>query len=110
MKGLWTASDIEKGRFGSRDSSEENHLLSIMRVLDDHKEGLSNAEIDALLNNSSQWVAMWYLRELLAATFIEYKPQLFGEPGKYTITESGRALLALFAGEVHTGRVPSTTG
>jgi len=93
MRGLWTARDIEDHAAGASRSAEEDHLIAILLILQEHKEGVSNAEIDALLNNNSQWVAMWYIRELLAAAFIEYKSQFFGEPGKYTITASGAAFL-----------------
>jgi hypothetical protein len=99
MKGLWTGSDIEKAAAGAGRSAEETHLLTILRLLREHKGGISNAEFDALLNNSSQWVAMWYIRELLAAEFIEYKAQLFGEPGKYRITDAGTAFLQRLGGD-----------
>ena len=92
MKGLWTAGEIEKA-VGSGRSAEKDHLVAILQILQDHKDGLSNAEMDALLNDSSQWVATWWIRELLAAGFIDYKPQLFGEPGKHTITPSGAEFL-----------------
>ena len=93
MKGLWTASDIEREATSGNRSAEEDHLIAMLRVLDEHKEGVSNAEIDALLNNNSHWLAIWHIRELLAAAFIEYKVHFFGDPGKYTITPSGHAFL-----------------
>jgi len=92
MKGLWTARDIENGRT-SRTFAEEAHLVAVLKVLEASKNGVSNAEMDAALNNSSQWVAMWPIRELMAGGLVRYQVQLFGEPGKYTITELGRAFL-----------------
>jgi predicted transcriptional regulator len=92
MKGLWTARDIENGRTGNN-LAEEAHLVAVLKILEASKNGLSNAEIDAALNNSSQWVAMWHIRELIAGGLVRYEVQLFGEPGKYTITESGLAFL-----------------
>jgi hypothetical protein len=93
MKGLWTAGDIESEVASSSGSAEKGHLMAIMSLLERNKAGLSNAELDAALNNNSQWVAMWHLRELLAARLIEYRSDLFGEPGKYIITESGLIFL-----------------
>ena len=52
-------------------------------------EGLSNAEIDSMLNTASQWLIFWRLRRLMALGFVKYDVQLFGEPGKYLITEKG---------------------
>jgi repressor of nif and glnA expression len=101
MKGLWTASDIEADAAGTSQSAEENRLVAILRILEEHEEGVSNAEIDALLNNNSQWVAIWQIRELLAAAFIEYKLQPFGEPGRYAITTSGHAFLQRLGDNEH---------
>ncbi|MDA4122839.1 MAG: hypothetical protein OK456_06640 [Thaumarchaeota archaeon] len=92
MKGLWTARDIENGRT-SNTSAEEAHFVAVLKILEANKNGLSNAEMDAALNNSSQWVAMWPIRELMAGGLVRYQVQLFGEPGKYTITESGLSFL-----------------
>jgi predicted transcriptional regulator len=92
MKGLWTAREIENGRT-SKELGEEAHLVSILKILEASKNGLSNAEIDVALNNNSQWVAMWHIRELMAGGLVRYQVQLFGEPGKYTVTESGLAFL-----------------
>jgi len=98
MKGPWTAEEIEK-QATRRRSAEENHLLAIMRILEKSRDGLSNAEIDALLDNNSQWAAALYLKQLSAALLIVYRTQFFGEPGKYILTESGRALLRRVSGD-----------
>ncbi len=55
--------------------------------------GLSNAEIDALLEASSQWWVFWNLRELLALEVVEFDVQFFGEPAKYKLTKLGLSVL-----------------
>ncbi len=61
----------------------------ILKALRDTPTGLSNAEIDLLLETASQWVVFWELRELMALDIIEFEVQPFGEPGKYRLTQSG---------------------
>lgn len=92
MDGLWTAKDIE-ARINISNLPEEGHLIRLLTTLSEHNQGLSNAELDSLLDNHSQWTMVWHLKELLATAFVEYKPNLFGEPGKYKITPSGRTFL-----------------
>ena len=71
----------------------EERLRSILAMLEEHKSGLSNAEIDANLSNYSQWTTIRALRELTTRGLIEYKPELFGDPGKYFITDLGVSTL-----------------
>jgi len=69
-------------------------LIRIIKFLERHPHGSSNAEIDSFLNNNSQWVTMDSLRELAETGFVEYKPELFGEPGRYSLTKYGREFLS----------------
>lgn len=73
--------------------NREEHLRIILKMLAEHKEGLTDAEIDATLSNYSQWTTLLHLRELLSTGLIEYKPELFGNPGRYFITELGISTL-----------------
>lgn len=65
----------------------------ILTMLSKTQSGMSNAEIDAALSDYSQWTTLQPLRELLAAGLIEYKTDLFGNPGKYLITDLGTVAL-----------------
>lgn len=69
-------------------------MMKIMKALKAEGEtGLSNAEIDTLLETSSQWLVFWDLRELLALGVVEFDTQLFGEPAKYRLTKLGLSVL-----------------
>ena len=57
------------------------------------ERGLSNAELDSALRTSSQWAIRDKLTKLLGLGLIEYKVELFGEPGRYTITPLGMTVL-----------------
>jgi len=68
---------------------QEGHMTAILAMVNEHKNGMSNAEIDAALSDYSQWMTVKHLRELTIRGLIEYKPELFGDPGKYFITDLG---------------------
>jgi DNA-binding HxlR family transcriptional regulator len=57
------------------------------------KDGLSNAEIDSALGTASQWIIYSRLRKLVELGIIEYDIQLFGEAGKYHLTQKGLSVL-----------------
>jgi DNA-binding HxlR family transcriptional regulator len=57
------------------------------------KDGLSNAEIDSALGTASQWIIYSRLRKLVELGIIEYEVQLFGEAGKYHLTQKGLSVL-----------------
>jgi hypothetical protein len=92
MKGTW--SWPEKDRRGALEKLKTPHILAILTALKAKgKDGLSNAEIDSLLGTASQWLIFWELRELTALGIVEFDVQLFGEPGKYRLTEAGFSIL-----------------
>jgi hypothetical protein len=75
----------------------DEHLRTMLAMLEKREDGLSNAEIDTALSNYSQWTTIRHLRELMAMGLIEYKPELFGNPGKYLITDLGVSTLRKLA-------------
>ena len=92
MRGVWTWP--EKDRQKILRSLDTPHIIAILTALNEKSEsGLSNAEIDSLLGTASQWLIFWDLRELMSLEVVQYTPELFGEPGKYRLTELGRSVL-----------------
>lgn len=74
--------------------AREDELGEILLALSESPEGLSNAQLDRLLKNNSQWRTLPHVEELIALGFVLYKVQFFGEAGKYELTESGRSMLS----------------
>jgi hypothetical protein len=64
-----------------------------MLALASHQEGLSNAQLDTLLANNSQWRTLLHMRELIALGFVEYQVQFFGDAGKYQLTGLGKTVV-----------------
>ena len=64
-----------------------------MLALANHQEGLSNAQLDRLLANNSQWRTLLHMRELVALGFIEYQVHFFGDSGKYQLTDLGKTIV-----------------
>jgi hypothetical protein len=94
MKGLWTWPSEPKGQEKVLQGIlREDELSIIMLELANHSEGLSNAQLDGLLANNSQWRTLWHMRELIALGFVEYQVQFFGDPGKYQLTELGKTIV-----------------
>lgn len=94
MKGIWTwPSDPKQEERVLTRVRQEDELAKILAALDKNPNGLSNAQIDNLLANNSQWRTLWHVRELIALGLVEYRVELFGEPGRYVLTERGKALL-----------------
>lgn len=73
--------------------SESEHLVAAMKAIDKSKQGLSNAELDELISDNSEWITLWITRQLLSLGFIDYKVDFFGNPAKYTLTDLGKAVL-----------------
>jgi hypothetical protein len=94
MKGIWVwpESESEQKKIADKIRNSES-LLGILSAIAKSKDGLSNAQIDLAVRNNSQWNTRWPVSELLGLRFIEYKVDLFGDPGKYTITELGKNVL-----------------
>jgi DNA-binding HxlR family transcriptional regulator len=91
MKGIWVwPSEPNNQRKILRKIAQEDELVSVLVALTKDPEGLSNAQLDKLLGNNSQWRTLWHLRELIALGFVEYRVQLFGNAGKYELTDLGK--------------------
>jgi hypothetical protein len=95
MKGIWAwpsePSDQDKIL---RKIMAEDELVAILDALAKTPEGLSNAQLDRLLSNNSQWRTLSHMKELIALEFIQYHIQFFGDAGKYEITELGKTILS----------------
>jgi hypothetical protein len=93
MKGIWAwpaeSKDQEKTM---RKIVEEDELVTILAALSSTPEGLSNAQLDRLLSNNSQWRTLSHVRELIALGFVQYHAQFFGDSGKYRLTDLGKAI------------------
>jgi len=95
MKGIWAwPSEAKEQDKTLRKITQEDELVTILVALAKSQEGLSNAQLDRLLANNSQWRTLSHIRGLTALGFVEYHVQLFGDAGKYELTELGRAVEA----------------
>jgi hypothetical protein len=70
-----------------------------MMAIAKSKEGLSNAELDDVIGDNSEWMTLWVIRQLTALGFIEMKVDLFGDPAIYRLTELGRKALSMIMGQ-----------
>ncbi len=94
MKGIWVWPESESGQKKTVDKIRNSErLLGILSAIAKNKDGLSNAQIDLAVKNNSQWNTRWPVSELLGLGLMEYKVNLFGDAGKYTITELGKNVL-----------------
>lgn len=95
MKGIWVwpsePADQEKTL---RKIMEEDELVTILAALAKSPEGLSNAQLDRLLSNNSQWRTLPHMKELIALGFVQYHVQFFGEAGKYELTDLGKTVVS----------------
>ena len=94
MKGIWVwpESESEQKKTAENIRNSES-LLGILSAIAKTEDGLSNAQIDLAVRNNSQWNTRWPVSELLGLGLMEYKVNLFGDSGKYTITELGKNVL-----------------
>ena len=95
MKGIWTwPSEPDDQEKTLRKIIEEDQLVTILVALAKTFDGLSNAQLDRLLSNNSQWRTLSHLKELMALGFIQYHVQFFGEAGKYELTDLGKNVVS----------------
>jgi hypothetical protein len=100
MNGIWFwPSEAKEQTKVLQRIRREDELTTIVAALAKGQEGLSNAQVDNLLRNNSQWRTLIHMGELTALGFVEYKVQIFGDPGKYHLTDLGRSLLAQITGK-----------
>jgi hypothetical protein len=95
MKGIWTwPSEPKEQDKTLRKIMQEDELSTILVMLASHPEGLSNAQLDRLLANNSQWRTTVHMRELMALRFVQYNVQFFGDSGKYQLTDLGKTIVS----------------
>lgn len=93
MKGLWVWSADQESQVQIIDRLRGTAVVDALMALSKNKTGLSNAQLDMLMDNSSQWNSLSTLSQLLALGFAEYRVNIFGDSGKYLITELGQDVL-----------------
>ena len=95
MKGIWAwPSDPHDREKTLRKIMQEDELTAILASLAKSPEGLSNAQLDRLLSNNSQWRTLSHMKELMALGFVHYDVQFFGEAGKYKLTDVGKDVVS----------------
>jgi len=100
-KGLWvSAPDERTQRRITKKVSQSKHLMAALEAIMKRKEGLSNAELDDLISDNSSWMTLSVVRELLSLGLVEYQVDLFGNPGRYTLTDLGRNIMQRITGQV----------
>ncbi len=108
--GLWVwPSDPKSQRRILNKVAGSQHLVQAMSALSKSKEGLSNAELDDLIADNSNWMTLWVTRELTSLGFIEFKVDLFGEPARYRLTELGRIAFSTVTGQPAQPKPPAPT-
>jgi hypothetical protein len=99
-KGLWVwPEDAGSQRVVLKKISASPHLVAALKAVAKSKEGMSNAEVDDALDDHSNWMTLWVVRQLTALGFVEYKVDFFGGPARYTITDAGRSVLQAMTGQ-----------
>jgi len=102
-KGPWVmASDERTQRRITKEVSQSKRLLTALMAIMKRTEGLSNAELDDLTSDNSSWMTITVMRELLSLGLVEYRVDLFGNPGRYTLTDLGRTIIQNITGQVAT--------
>ncbi len=95
MRGIWTwPSEPKDQQKTMRRIMQEDELVAIMVALAKNPEGLSNARLDKLLGNNSQWRTLSHMKELMALGFVQYHVEFFGEAGKYQLTDLGKSAIS----------------
>ena len=80
MKGIWFWPSESKEQEKTLQSVlREDEFVTILLALAKGPDGLSNAQLDKLLENNSQWRTLLHVKELMALGFVEYRVQFFGE-------------------------------
>jgi hypothetical protein len=83
--------------------------MAALKAIAKSKEGLSNAELDDIMNDNSNWMTLWTIRQLTALGFIDFKVDFFGNPAKYVLTDLGRGAYQKISGESVVAPKPPTT-
>lgn len=95
MKGIWTwPSEPKEHEKILRQIEQEDELVEILSALQKNPHGLSNAQLDRLLTNNSQWRTLPHMNELIALKLVQYHVQFFGEAGLYELTDLGKTIIS----------------
>jgi hypothetical protein len=95
MKGIWFwPSESKEQKKTLQRVVHEDEFVTILLALAKSLDGLSNAQLDKLLENNSQWRTLLHIKELMALGFVEYRVQFFGDAGKYLLTELGQTIVS----------------
>jgi len=95
MKGTWFwPSEPKEQEKTLQRVLHEDEFVTILLTLAKSPEGVSNALLDKLLGNNSQWRTLLHVKELMALGFIQYQVQFFGDAGKYLLTELGQTIVS----------------
>jgi hypothetical protein len=106
--GLWVWPANPKGqRKMLQKVASAQHLVPAMTAIAKSKNGLSNAELDDVVGDNSEWMTLWVVRQLTSLGFIEFKVEYFGEPARYQLTDLGRRALAMITGQPAQPRPPA---
>jgi hypothetical protein len=98
--GLWIwPSDVKAQQKVLQKVAASPHLLQVLTSLMSSKEGLSNSELDDLTADNSNWMTLWTVKQLTSLGFIEYRVDFFGGPARYQLTDLGRNVLGMVAGQ-----------
>jgi len=99
-KGLWIwPSDPKAQRVVLRKVAASPHLVAALTAIGKSKEGMSDAELEDAISDTSEWTALWIIRQLTSLGFVEFKVDFFGNPARYQLTEAGRSALAMITGQ-----------
>ncbi len=98
--GIWVWPQEEQAQKEAiRRVSGSPHLMAAMSALAKSKDGMSNAQLDDVLGDNSNWLTLWVIRQLTAIGFIEFKVDYFGGPARYSLTELGIKTLSIITGK-----------
>ena len=99
-QGLWIwPSDPKQQRHVVDRVSQSIHLMTALKAIAKSQEGLSNAELDDVLSDNSNWMTLWAIRQLTSLGFINYNVAFFGNAAKYTLTDLGKSVLQALTGQ-----------
>jgi hypothetical protein len=82
-----------------RKVADTKQLVSALAVIAKSKEGLSNAELDDAMGDSSEWLTLNVVRQLTSLGLVEFKVDFFGGPARYQLTDRGRNALSVITGK-----------
>lgn len=106
--GIWVwPQDEQAQKEAIKKVSGSPHLVAAMSALAKNKEGMSNAQLDDVLGDNSNWLTLWVIRQLTAIGFIEFKVDYFGGPARYSLTELGIKTLSIITGKPIPPRAPA---